>query len=163
VDTTHRPICASCIAKVGRRRRCGSGTPDCASRQLAQAGASVVVLEREEVGLGAVRETAAGTDRFKLDPGAHRALRRHRALSCSTLAHAIAELEHLIAEEAIDCEYAQTGYVQQRRSRPLAAFRDEQLLLEREFGTGWSLCRELINVGARTDRLRVARRREGAR
>jgi glycine/D-amino acid oxidase-like deaminating enzyme len=109
-----------------------------ASRQLAQAGASVVVFEREEIGWGgSSRNGGQVLTGFKLEPaaliaryGSHRA----RELFYTSLT-SIAELERLIADEAIDCEYARTGYVQ-AASKPshFEAFRDEQALLAREFG-----------------------------
>jgi glycine/D-amino acid oxidase-like deaminating enzyme len=109
-----------------------------ASRQLAQAGASVVVLEREQIGWGgSSRNGGQVLAGFKLEPAAliarFGACRARELFDTSVTA--ISELERLITEEAIDCEYERTGYVQAAvKPAHFAAFRDEQALLAREFG-----------------------------
>jgi glycine/D-amino acid oxidase-like deaminating enzyme len=109
-----------------------------AARQLARAGATVVVLEAEGVGFGASSRNAgqvlAG---MKLDPAtlvARYGDARARRLFEISL-DAIDRLEQLIADENIACEYARVGHVQ-AAAKPshFAAFRDEQALLARVFG-----------------------------
>ena len=109
----------------------------CAARQLARAGASVLVLEREQIGWGASsRNGGQVLTGLKLDPatlvtrfGEARARRLFDAAST-----AIARLETLIADEAIDCEYARTGHLQAAwKPAHFDALREEQALLARVF------------------------------
>lgn len=108
-----------------------------AARQLARAGASVVVIEREQVGWGASSrnggqiltgmklEAAALLERF----GEPRA-RQFFDIACES----IERLEQVIAEEAIDCGYARTGHIQAAfKPAHFHAFREEQELLARVF------------------------------
>jgi glycine/D-amino acid oxidase-like deaminating enzyme len=109
-----------------------------AARQLARAGAAVVVLEAERIGFGASSRNAgqvlAG---LKLDPAVLVArygeaqARRFFEISLE----AIDALERLIAAENIACEYEQVGHLQ-AAAKPshLSAFREEQALLARVFG-----------------------------
>src|SRR5207245_11431184 len=108
-----------------------------AARQLARAGAAVVVLEREQIGWGASsRNGGQVLTGFKLDP---RTLvdrfgeRKARELF-DVAAASIARLEAVLAEEAIDCEYARSGHIQAAwKPAHFAAFRDEQALLASVF------------------------------
>jgi glycine/D-amino acid oxidase-like deaminating enzyme len=108
-----------------------------AARQAARAGASVVVLERERVGWGASsRNGGQVLTGFKLDPAtlvARFGKSRARELFDASL-ESIAALEHLIADESIECDYERTGHVQ-AASKPshFDAFRVEQALLARVF------------------------------
>ena len=108
-----------------------------AARQLARAGASVAVIEREQVGWGASSrnggqvltgmklEAATLVQRF----GEPRA-RQLFDIACAS----IARLEQLIAEEAIDCEYERVGHICAAfKPSHFDAFRDEQDLLRRVF------------------------------
>ena len=108
-----------------------------AARQLARAGASVAVIEREQIGWGASSrnggqvltgmklEAAALVEKF----GATRARELFGAAS-----HSIARLEQLIAEEAIDCDYERVGHICAAfKPAHFKAFQDEQELLLRVF------------------------------
>ena len=108
-----------------------------AARQLARAGASVTVIEREEVGWGASSrnggqvltgmklEAAALVARF----GETRARQLFDVASAS-----IARLEQLIAEEAIACDYERVGHICAAfKPAHFTAFQDEQALLQRVF------------------------------
>ena len=108
-----------------------------AARQLAGAGASVVVLERERVGWGASsRNGGQVLTGLKLDPAALVARvgeRRARELFDISL-ESIAALEALIAGETIECEYERTGHIQAASKRAhFDALREEQKLLARVF------------------------------
>jgi glycine/D-amino acid oxidase-like deaminating enzyme len=108
-----------------------------AARHLARAGASVVVVEREQVGWGASSrnggqvltglkvEAAALVERF----GQSRA-RQFFEIATESMAR----LESLIAEEAIACEYARAGHLCAAfKPAHFDAFREEQALLARVF------------------------------
>jgi glycine/D-amino acid oxidase-like deaminating enzyme len=108
-----------------------------AARQLARAGASVAVIEREQVGWGASSrnggqvltgmklEAAALVEKF----GETRARELFDVASDS-----IARIEQLIAEEAIDCEYERVGHLCAAfKPAHFKAFQDEQELLRRVF------------------------------
>jgi len=109
-----------------------------AARQLARAGATVVVFEAEGIGFGASSRNAgqvlAG---LKLDPAVlvarYGAAHARRLFQISL--EAIDALERVIADESIACDYEQVGHLQ-AAARPshLAAFREEQALLARVFG-----------------------------
>ena len=108
-----------------------------AARQLARAGASVVVLEGERAGWGASsRNGSQVLTGLKLEPAALVARfgeARARQLFDSSL-ESIAALEQLIAEEAIECEYERTGHLQAAwKPAHFRAFQDEQTLLARVF------------------------------
>jgi glycine/D-amino acid oxidase-like deaminating enzyme len=108
-----------------------------AARQLARAGASVVVIEREHVGWGASsRNGGQVLTGLKLEPAvllAQFGEPRARQLF-DTAAESITRLETLIAEDAIDCEYARTGHIQAAfKPAHFEAFREEQRLLARVF------------------------------
>ena len=108
-----------------------------AARQLARAGASVVVIEREQVGWGASsRNGGQVLTGLKLEPAT--LLTRFgdtRARQLFDIAsESIARLESLIAEETIDCEYARAGHIQAAcKPAHFDAFREEQELLARVF------------------------------
>jgi glycine/D-amino acid oxidase-like deaminating enzyme len=108
-----------------------------AARHLARAGASVVVVEREQVGWGASSrnggqvltglkvEAAALVERF----GPSRARQLFEIATESMV-----RLEGLIAEEAIACEYERAGHLCAAfKPAHFDAFRDEQALLVRVF------------------------------
>ena len=108
-----------------------------AARQLARAGASVAVIEREQAGWGASSrnggqvltgmklEAAALVDRF----GETRARQLFEIASES-----IARLEALIVQESIDCEYERVGHICAAfKPKHFDAFREEQALLRRVF------------------------------
>ena len=117
--------------------------PACPLRgQLARAGASVLVLERERIGWGCKLRRNGGQvlTGLKLDPATLvAALRRQtgaRRLFEVATSTAIASLETLIADEAIDCEYAQTGRHLPggvEAGRISTRYREEQALLARVF------------------------------
>jgi glycine/D-amino acid oxidase-like deaminating enzyme len=129
------------VAVVG-----GGYTGLAASRHLARVGASVVVLERGQMGAGASSRNAGQVlTGLKLEPkvlvakygeaGARELFEVSR--------HAIAELEAVVADEHIECELARTGHLQ-AAAKPshFAAFRDEQALLARVFNHEVSLISE---------------------
>ena len=106
-----------------------------AARQLARVGASVVVLERERAGWGASsRNGGQVLPGLKLDPAtlvARVGESRARQLFDISL-EALASLEALIVDEAIECEYERTGHIQAAsKLAHFEAFRDEQKLLAR--------------------------------
>ena len=108
-----------------------------AARQLARAGASVAVLEREQVGWGASsRNGGQVLTGMKLEAGALVATfgeTRARQLF-DVASDSIARLEQLIAEEAIDCEYERVGHLCAAfKPAHFTAFQDEQALLRRVF------------------------------
>jgi glycine/D-amino acid oxidase-like deaminating enzyme len=108
-----------------------------AARHLASAGASVVVVEREQVGWGASsRNGGQVLTGLKVEAAALVArfgeTRARQLFDMSSAA--IAGLETLIAEEQIDCGYARTGHIcAAYKPAHYAAFRDEQELLARVF------------------------------
>jgi glycine/D-amino acid oxidase-like deaminating enzyme len=108
-----------------------------AARQLARAGASVAVIEREQAGWGASsRNGGQVLTGMKLEPGALVArFGESRARELFDVAsESIACLEALIAEESIDCEYQRTGHVYAAfKPAHFEAFREEQALLARVF------------------------------
>jgi glycine/D-amino acid oxidase-like deaminating enzyme len=108
-----------------------------AARQLARAGASVAVIEREQAGWGASsRNGGQVLTGMKLEPGALVArFGESRARELFDVAsESIACLEALIAEESIDCEYRCTGHVYAAfKPSHFEAFREEQALLARVF------------------------------
>jgi glycine/D-amino acid oxidase-like deaminating enzyme len=108
-----------------------------AARELARRGSDILVLERERIGWGASSrnggQVLAG---FKPDPSTLVARFREpraRQLFEASL-EAIAALEHLIADEAMDCEFERCGHVQ-AAAKPshFTAFRREQRLLASTF------------------------------
>jgi glycine/D-amino acid oxidase-like deaminating enzyme len=108
-----------------------------AARQLARAGASVVVLERERVGWGASsRNGGQVLTGLKLDAAtliARFGESGARARFDASL-EAIATLERLIADEGLECEYEQSGHVDAaNKPSHFEAFREEQSLLQRVF------------------------------
>jgi len=108
-----------------------------AARQLARAGASVVVLEREQVGSGASSRNAGQVlTGLKLEPAALiAAYGEARARQLFEISReAIAALERVVAGEAIDCELERTGHLQ-AAAKPghFRAFEEEQALLARVF------------------------------
>jgi glycine/D-amino acid oxidase-like deaminating enzyme len=108
-----------------------------AARHLASVGANVVVVERECVGFGASSRNAGQVlTGLRLDPAtlvARYGERRARELF-DAATESIARLEHVIASESIECEYARSGHIQ-AASKPshFAAFREEHELLARVF------------------------------
>jgi glycine/D-amino acid oxidase-like deaminating enzyme len=108
-----------------------------AARRLAQAGASVVVVEREEVGWGASsRNGGQVLTGLRLD--ASTLLSRYGELRARALYDAadasIAALERLVADERIDCDLERTGHViAAAKPSHFAEFRTEQAVLARTF------------------------------
>src|SRR4051812_46647464 len=108
-----------------------------AARHLARVGASVLVLERDQVGAGASSRSAgqvlAG---FKTEPAtlvSRYGERRARELFEVSIA-AMVRLEALVSDEAIDCGLERTGHLQAAyKPAHFDAFRDEQRLLARVF------------------------------
>ena len=108
-----------------------------AARELARSGASVVVFDREHVGWGASSrnggQVVAG---LAVDSGtliARYGARRARALFETGVA-AAADLEALIREEAIDCDYACCGHIEAAwKPSHFAEFREEQKRLSTMF------------------------------
>ena len=109
-----------------------------AARQLARAGASVAVIEREQVGWGASsRNGGQVLTGMKLEAAALVAkFGEARARQLFGVASAsIARLEQLIGEEGIDCDYERVGHICAAfKPAHFDAFRDEQALLQRLFG-----------------------------
>ena len=108
-----------------------------AARHLASVGGSVLVLERESIGWGASsRNGGQVLTGLKLDPAtlvARFGEARARQLFDAADA-AIRRLETLVADEAIDCEYARTGHVQAAcKPAHFDAFVEERALLARLF------------------------------
>jgi glycine/D-amino acid oxidase-like deaminating enzyme len=108
-----------------------------AARHLARTGASVVVLEREDVGWGASsRNGGQVLTGLKLDPGTlvgrygEQAARRLFDASLQSMER----LETLIAGESIDCGYKRSGHIH-TASKPshFESLRKEQALLARVF------------------------------
>jgi glycine/D-amino acid oxidase-like deaminating enzyme len=100
-------------------------------------GASVLVVERDGVGAGASSRNAGQVlTGLKLDtPTLVSRYGERRARELFDAARdAIAELERLVADEAIDCQYERTGHIQ-TASKPahFDDFRQEQQLLARVF------------------------------
>jgi glycine/D-amino acid oxidase-like deaminating enzyme len=109
-----------------------------AARQLAKAGASVVVLEREQVGFGASSRNAGQVLtglKVDVDTLVARCGEAHARALFDISLEAIATLERIVADERIDCEYERTGHIQ-AAAKPahFEAFRREQELLARVFG-----------------------------
>ena len=108
-----------------------------AARQLARAGAHVVVLEREHVGFGASsRNGGQVLTGMKVEAAA--LLARYgeaRARQLFDLAcQSIDRVEALVREESIDCEYSRVGHIQAAwKAQHFDAFREEQALLARVF------------------------------
>jgi glycine/D-amino acid oxidase-like deaminating enzyme len=121
------------VAVVG-----GGYTGLAAARQLARAGASVVVFEAEHVGWGASsRNGGQVLTGLRLDPGALvRRFGEARAREWFEISRdAIRTLEQLIVDENIECEYARTGHLQAAwKPSHFKAFAEEQVLLARVFG-----------------------------
>jgi glycine/D-amino acid oxidase-like deaminating enzyme len=108
-----------------------------AARHLAQVGASVLVIEREQVGWGASsRNGGQVLTGMKVEPAtlvARFGTTRARQLFDIATA-SLARLDALIAEEAIDCEYIRSGHIQAAfKPAHFDAFRQEQELLSRVF------------------------------
>ena len=108
-----------------------------AARQLARAGASVTVIERERAGWGASSrnggQVLAG---LKLDAATlvHRYGETRARELFDEETRAIGRLESMIASEAIDCDYARVGHLQAAwKPAHFDAFREEQALLARVF------------------------------
>jgi glycine/D-amino acid oxidase-like deaminating enzyme len=107
------------------------------ARQLARAGASAVVIEREQVGWGASsRNGGQVLTGMKLDAptlvARYGASRARQLFDVAT--ESIVRLEGLIAGEAIDCEYTRAGHLQAAfKPAHFEAFREEQELLSRIF------------------------------
>jgi glycine/D-amino acid oxidase-like deaminating enzyme len=108
-----------------------------AARQLARAGALVVVIERQQAGWGASsRNGGQVLTGMKVEAAALVArfgeVRARQLFDVAT--ESIARLEALIAEEAIDCEYVRAGHLQAAyKPAHFEAFRHEQELLSRVF------------------------------
>jgi glycine/D-amino acid oxidase-like deaminating enzyme len=108
-----------------------------AARHLARSGASVVVIEREQIGWGASsRNGGQVLTGLKLDPATlvHRFGERRARELFDVGAASIARLEAVIAEEAIECEYARSGHLQAAwKASHFESFREEQALLAKVF------------------------------
>jgi glycine/D-amino acid oxidase-like deaminating enzyme len=109
-----------------------------AARQLAKAGASVVVIERGGVGCGASSRNAGQVlTGLRLDAAtlmSRYGERRSRALF-AVAAESRAMLERIVADERIDCDLHRSGHLAAAWKRShFAAFRTEQALLARTFG-----------------------------
>ena len=109
-----------------------------AARQLAKAGASVVVFDRGVVGSGASSRNAGQVlTGLKLEPAA--LVAKYGEARARQLFHAsrdaIAALETIVSEERIDCDLQRTGHLQ-AAAKPshFEAFKEEQALLARVFG-----------------------------
>ena len=121
----------------------GGYTGLAAARQLARAGASVVVLERDAIGSGASSRNAGQVlTGLKLDPAALVArFGESRAKELFQISRdAMSDIDALITSERIDCEFERTGHLQ-AAAKPahFAAFRDEQAMLARVFNHQVSL------------------------
>jgi glycine/D-amino acid oxidase-like deaminating enzyme len=108
-----------------------------AARQLARAGASVTVIEREQAGWGAsLRNGGQMLTGMKVEAATLVArYGESRARQLFDVATAsIVGLETLIAEEGIDCEYVRCGHICAAfKPAHFDAFREEQALLSRVF------------------------------
>jgi len=120
------------VAVVG-----GGYTGLSAARHLARVGASVVVLEREDVGWGASsRNGGQVLTGLRLDPGT--LVERYGEAAARRLFEAsldsMVRLETLIASEAIDCGYTQSGHIH-AASKPshFEDLRKQQTVLTRVF------------------------------
>jgi glycine/D-amino acid oxidase-like deaminating enzyme len=108
-----------------------------AARQLARAGAAVVVIERERIGWGASsRNGGQVLTGLKLDPAT--LVARYGEARARTLfevaRQSVERLEALIAEASIECDYERVGHIQAAwKQSHFTAFRDEQALLARVF------------------------------
>ena len=108
-----------------------------AARQLARAGADVVVLEREHVGFGASSRNG-GQVLTGMKVEAATLVARYGEMRARQLfdvaGQSIARLEALVREEGIDCEYRRVGHIEAAwKPRHFDAFREEQALLARVF------------------------------
>jgi len=108
-----------------------------AARHLARVGASVLVIEREDVGWGASsRNGGQVLTGLKLDPAT--LVKRYGDARARALFDAardsIDRLEAIIADEGIDCEYERVGHIQAAwKPSHFTSLRDEQALLARTF------------------------------
>jgi glycine/D-amino acid oxidase-like deaminating enzyme len=114
-----------------------------AARQLASAGATVVVFDRGTVGSGASSRNAGQVlTGLKLEAAA--LVARYGETKARQLfdvsRDAIAALQTIVAEERIDCDLQRTGHLQ-AAAKPshFEAFKEEQALLARVFGHRVSL------------------------
>src|SRR5438045_1083104 len=119
-----------------------------AGRQLARIGASVLIVEREQVGWGASsRNGGQVLTGLKVDPAALMARYgepRARRLFDASIA-SLERLESLLREESIDCEYRRSGHIQvAAKAAHFNAFLREQALLARVF-------RHRVNVISRSE------------
>ena len=119
-----------------------------AARQLARIGASVLIVEREQVGWGASsRNGGQVLTGLKVDPAALMARygeKRARRLFDASIA-SLERLESLLREESIDCEYRRSGHIQvAAKAAHFNAFLREQALLARIF-------RHRVNVISRSE------------
>jgi glycine/D-amino acid oxidase-like deaminating enzyme len=136
-DTSHESRVASLPSKVDVVIVGAGYTGLAAARQLARAGAAVVVIERERIGWGASsRNGGQVLTGLKVDPATlvpRYGERRARALF-EVARQSLERLEALIAEASIDCDYERVGHIQAAWKRShFTAFRDEQALLARVF------------------------------
>ena len=128
-----------------------------AASRLARAGASVLVLEREDVGSGASSRNAGQVlTGLRLEPAAlvrRLGPRRARELFEISL-ESIARLDAVIADESIECEYERSGHIQAAwKASHFETFREEQQLLARVFHHRV----ELVPVGEQRTELGSAR------
>jgi glycine/D-amino acid oxidase-like deaminating enzyme len=115
----------------------GGYTGLAAARQLARAGASVVVIERHHVGWGASsRNGGQVLTGVKLDPATlvARFGEAHARRVFDASITAIRDLDGLVAAESIDCDYTPAGHLQAAwKPAHFDQFAREQALLARVF------------------------------
>ena len=116
----------------------GGYTGLAAARRLAMRGASVLVLERGDLGSGASSRSAGQVlTGLKVDAATLVAkYGERRAVELFEVGRrAIADLEAVIAEESIDCDYERCGHLAAAaKASHFDVLRDEQALLARVFG-----------------------------
>jgi glycine/D-amino acid oxidase-like deaminating enzyme len=108
-----------------------------AARQLARAGATVAVIEREQAGWGASsRHGGQVLTGMKVEAATlvarYGETRARQLFDVATAS--IVRLETLIADEGIDCDYVRSGHICAAfKPAHFDAFREEQALLSRVF------------------------------
>jgi glycine/D-amino acid oxidase-like deaminating enzyme len=108
-----------------------------AARQLARSGASVIVLERHDVGWGASsRNGGQVLTGLRVDPATlvSRYGATHARALFDVATASVSALERLIAEEGIACDLHRSGHLAAAwKAAHFTAFRHEQTLLARVF------------------------------
>ena len=109
-----------------------------AARQLARAGASVIVLERDGVGEGASSRNGGQVLtglRLEASTLVSRYGEMHARALFEAASESIATLERLVAEEGIACDLRRSGHLAAAwKPAHFRAFRHEQTMLARAFG-----------------------------